>query len=65
MILKMLTLLIDGALFWCSGSWNLTNEQLERLRGLQQKMLRRMIGRKRPEDMDLEEYMINTNRAIK
>ena len=63
--LKMLTILINGALFWCSGSWNLTNDQLSNLRGLQQKMLRRMIGRRRHRQQSLEEYMIDTNRMIK
>ena len=33
--LRMLTILVHGSLFWCSGSWNLTNDQLENLRGLQ------------------------------
>jgi hypothetical protein len=63
--LKMLTILIHGALFWCSGSWNLTNDQLDNLRGLQQKMLRRMIARPRHRELSVEEYMISTNRAIK
>ncbi len=63
--IKMLTILIHGSLFWCSGSWNLTNDQLDNLKGLQAKMLRRMIGRKRHKTMTLEDYMIATNRIIK
>ena len=63
--LKMLTLLVHGSLFWCSGSWNLTNDQLGNLKDLQQKMMRKMIGMKRPEEMEIAEYMTKTNGTIK
>eukprot|EP00974_Lingulodinium_polyedra_P087182 8452539-Lingulodinium_polyedra.AAC.1 len=62
--LKMLTLLVHNSLFWCSGSWNLDNKQLDNLRGLHRKMLRRMIGIKRPAEMTVEDYMIKTNGSI-
>ena len=60
----MLTVLVHTSLFWCSGSWNLTNRQLDNLKGLHRKMLRKMIGMRRPAEMTVEEYMIKTNGVI-
>lgn len=42
--LKLLRLLVACALFWCAGRWNLTTVQLAKLRGVQQAMIRKMLG---------------------
>ena len=41
---KMLQRGVHPALFWCAGSWNLRINQLEKLRGVQRAMVRRMLG---------------------
>ena len=55
--LQMLTLLTDSSLFWCSGSLNLTSAQLSKLRGVQQKMIRWMLGVPRRPSESLADYM--------
>ena len=54
-----------STLFWCRGSWHLTNEQLRNLRDVQPRMFRKMLGLKRPPEWSLEDYMIETNSRIK
>ena len=39
--LKLMGVVIHPALFWCAGSWNLTQVQLTRLRGTQLRMIRK------------------------
>ena len=63
--LAMLTILINGSLFWCSGSWNLTNAQLSNLKDVQLKMMRKMLGARRGETETLDEYMVRTNATIR
>ena len=38
---------VEASFFWCTGSWNLTREQLQRIRGQQSRMLRKMLRIKR------------------
>ena len=38
---------VEASFFWCAGSWNLTREQLQRIRGQQTRMLRKMLRIKR------------------
>ena len=56
---------VHPALFWCSGSWNLTVSQLAQLRHVQQSMYRKMLRARRDSGETLEEYMVRTNRKIK
>ena len=62
--LKMMTLLVHASFIWCSGSWTLTNNQLDNLRGLHRKMLRTMIGMKRPAEMTVAGSMIKANDSM-
>ena len=61
----MFVILLHATLFWCSGSWNLTNAQLSNLKGLQLKMLRKMFSGKRPPDMSLDFYLKNVHSRVK
>ena len=44
-------------MFWCAGSWNLTNAQLSNLKDCQNRMMRRMLGKRRPDEMELGDYI--------
>ena len=61
----MLQLLIQNTLFWCSGSWLLSNKYLSKLKGVQSKMLRRMLCKVRKPGDDAEQYVLDCNRSIK
>ena len=41
--LRLLSFCVTSSLYWCSGSWILTQSQCTHLRAIQDKMLRRMI----------------------
>ena len=60
----MLQLLIQNTLFWCSGSWLLSNKYLSKLKGVQSKMLRRMLCKVRKPGDDAEQYVLDCNRSI-
>ncbi len=60
----MLSLLVRGTLFWCSGSWNLTNKQLSNLIGAQGRMLRRMLCRRKPENQSLGDFVHDSSAII-
>jgi hypothetical protein len=62
--LDFMHLVITPALFWCSGSWNLRVDQYVKLRGLQRKMIRRMMRFRKDDEEDLEAYMRRTERSI-
>ena len=49
---------MHSSVFWCAGSWNLTCAQLAKLRGVQSKMIRKMLRIKRRTDESLDGYMI-------
>ena len=38
---------VEASFFWCAGSWNLTMEQISRIKGQQSRMLRSMLRIKR------------------
>lgn len=63
--LKLLAISVDPALFWCAGSWNPTKAQLQTLRGVQQSMVRKMLGRRRQVGESLEECMRKINSQIR
>jgi len=63
--LRLLTLLVVSSLFWCSGSWNLTSRQVSKLRGVQLKMLQKIVGC-RPEPLETHEaFMERWNSKVK
>ena len=55
---------VEPALFWCAGSWNLRTDQYTKLRGVQRSMIFRMIGFTRGEDEHIETFMRRTNATI-
>ena len=55
---------VEPALFWCAGSWNLRTDQYTKLRGVQRSMISRMIGFNRGEDEHIEAFMRRTNATI-
>ena len=63
--LELLNSLVSHSLFWCSGSWNLTKRQESKLRGVQQKMLLKMVGIRPVTDETKPEYMARANRRLK
>jgi len=63
--LKLMTVALHSALFWCAGSWNLTTVQLSKLRGIQQRMIRKMVGSRRSNDESLADYMVRSARTVK
>ena len=63
--LKLLASTVHPALFWCAGSWNLTRAQESRLRGVQLRMLRKMLGPRRQAGENLEEFTRRRNSQIK
>ncbi len=62
--LKFLDLVVNPALFWCSGSWNLRVDQFVRLRGIQRKMIRKMMCFKKYDTEDLARFMQRTESMI-
>ena len=63
--LSLLQLLVASSLFWCSGSWNLTARQVSKLKGLQQKMLRKMITVRRITHEDTAAHVARLHSRIK
>jgi hypothetical protein len=62
----LLKTLVANALFWCSGSWTLTNAQLSELRGVQLRMLRKMCCRRdKLAVVTTEGYLISANHLVK
>ena len=59
-----MAVVIHPTLFWCAGSWNLTQVQLGKLRGTQQRMIRKMLGVRRRETETLGDYMHRTAGTI-
>ena len=62
---KMLARGVHPALFWCSGSWNLRKDQLQRLRGVQNSMLRKMLKFTRGSGESIGDFMHRTEGIIK
>ena len=63
--LALLDTLVATSLFWCAASWNLTQKQTSKLRGLQSDMLHKMITLKRlPAEPD-SDFMTRLNSKIK
>ena len=61
-----LQMMVGNVFFWCSGSWALTNEQLSELRGVQNRMLRKMIGcRDQMHEGSVEDHLKSANRTIR
>ena len=63
--LKLMGVVIPPSLFWCAGSWNLIRTQLEKLRGVQLRMIRKMIGPRRQDGESLADFMHRSNASIK
>ena len=62
--LHYMTKVINPAVFWCAGSWNLRVEQFVKLRGTQRAMIRKMMRFTKLEDEDIEGFMQRTNHQI-
>ena len=56
---------VEASLLWCAGSWNLTLEQYQRLRGAQLRLVRRMLRLKRNKDETMPELIIRSNHILK
>jgi hypothetical protein len=55
--IKLLQIIGEPALFWCSGAWKLNTEQYANLRGVQRHMLLKMMRpRRRPGESDEDFY---------
>ena len=63
--LKLLRLLVACALFWCAGSWNLTTVQLAKLRGVQQAMIRKMLGLRAHDGETVADFCERHARSVK
>ena len=63
--IELLETLVASSLFWCSGSWNLTRGQESKLRGLQQNMLRKMLGWRPFSSESKSDYMERLCRRLK
>ena len=63
--LILLDILVSSSLFWCAGSWNLTHTQQTKLRGVQQSMIRKMLGLRCRSHESLEEFCIRYARSVK
>ena len=57
--------MVDAAVFWCAGSWNLTREQNERLRTFQMRLIRKMLRIKRQEGEDMGGFLHRANGILK
>ena len=62
--LRMFAKAVHPAMLWCAGSWNLRKNQLATLREQQRRMLRKMIGFKKLDTEDLENFMRRTNTTM-
>ena len=62
---RLLASLVENALFWCSGSWNLTARQIQKLRGIQQSMLEKMVAVRRHTDETMGHFMERFHSRIK
>ena len=56
---------VEASLVWCAGSWNLTLEQYQRLRGAQLRRVRRMLRLKRNKGETMSELIIRSNHTLK
>ena len=63
--IKLLQLLVASSSFWCPGSWNLTVAQLSNLRGVQQSMLRKMLGLRSRAGEEVSEFCARYARNIR
>ena len=48
---------VERSFFWCAGSWNLTQKNLQMVRALQLRFLRRMFYVKKKDEETTDEYM--------
>ncbi len=55
---------VKPAALFGAGSLNLTRHQLQQYRGLHRRMLRKIVGVQRPEDMTLADYMHHVNFVV-
>ena len=58
-------LVVEGSLFWSIAVLNLTKQQFSRVRGMQQKMCRAIVGTRRAQHEDDAEFFTRANRAVK
>ena len=63
--LELLSSLVKTSLFWCAASWNLTSRQVSKVKGIQQKMLHKMIRLSQRLDEDKMSFMTRLNSKIK
>jgi hypothetical protein len=63
--LHVLDRVVPQALLWCGGSLNLRKDQLTALRGVQLKMIRKMLRACRPPEEQIADFMERTNRTMK
>jgi hypothetical protein len=63
--LALLDRFVRPAVMYCIGSLNPTKRHLQSIRGMQGAMIRKMLGWKRPPEIELGEYMLTTARKVK
>ena len=61
--LRCLQVLVASTLMWGSGSWNVTKKQRSLLRGVQQRMLSKMLGFRRCPRESIADYCARVNRC--
>ena len=62
--LRLLSSCVASSMYWCSGSWILTQSQCTHLRAIQDTMLRRMIYVPRRTTETAEAHMIRWSRLL-
>ena len=62
--LSLLAMVVHPALFWCAGSWNLTQVQLAKLRKAQHAMIRKMLSPQRLEGENVPDFMRRSTTCI-
>jgi hypothetical protein len=50
-------MVVELALFWCAGTWKLSADHCKKLRGVQRRMVRKMMGFKMRRTEDLEAFL--------
>ena len=61
--LRCLQMLVASTLMWGAGSWNVTKKQRSLLRGVQQRMMSKMLGFRRGPTESMAEYCARVNRC--
>ncbi len=54
---------VEASFIWCAGSWSLTVEQLQRIKGAQWRLLRNMLRLKRDSGESMTDLIIRAARS--